>query len=82
MDAYNYNVKCKDFAEAKEFVLDAFVTVIDRLTYLCEQIRAAEEFDDLDLAWEQLIEEIESEDRPPRIPRRSWSRRVNAKTRR
>ena len=41
MDDYNYNVKCKDFAEAKEFVLDAFETVIDRLTYLCEQIRAA-----------------------------------------
>ena len=65
MDDYNYNVKCKDFAEAKEFVLDAFETVIDRLTYLCEQLRAAKEFDDLDIGfWEPLLEEIECDSRP------------------
>jgi hypothetical protein len=65
MDDYNYDVKCKDFAEAKEYVLDAFETVINCLTYLCEQIRAAEEFDDLALGWwEPLFEEIESDSRP------------------
>ena len=63
MDDYNYNVKCEDFSEAKEFVLDAFGTVIFRLTYLCDQIREAKEFDDLDLGWwEPLIEKIESQD--------------------
>jgi hypothetical protein len=36
--------------------------VIDRLTYLCEQMRAAQKFEELDLGWwEPLLEEVHAE---------------------
>lgn len=61
MEDYDDNVQCETFAEAKEYALDAFETVIDRLTYLSEQIRAAEKFNDLDLGcWEPLFKNIEN----------------------
>jgi hypothetical protein len=63
MDEYDHGVVCDDFGSAKSYALDAFETVIDRLSYLCEQIKAAKEFDDLDLGWwEPLFVEIEGKD--------------------
>jgi hypothetical protein len=63
MDEYDPVVVCEDFDKAKEYALDAFETVIDRLTCLCEEIKAAESFEDLDLGWwEPLFEKIEGDD--------------------
>ncbi len=76
MEDYECSVKCKDFDEAKKYALDAFETVIDRLTYLCEQIREAEDFEDLDLGWwEPLFEKIEGADQSSEeIPQTSESK--------
>jgi hypothetical protein len=63
MEDFDYNVVCDDFAQAKEYAVDAFEMVIDRLTLLCQQIRAAGSFEDLDIGWWQpLFEEIEAGD--------------------
>jgi hypothetical protein len=65
MDDFDGNLICDDFSEAKEHAVDAFEQVIDRLTVLCEQIRAADSFEDLDLGWwEPLFEKIEGEHQP------------------
>jgi len=62
MDGFDYTVVFDEFTQAKEFALDAFQGVIDRLTALCEQIREAESYEDLDLGWwEPLFEEIEGD---------------------
>jgi hypothetical protein len=62
MDDYDPVVVCEDFDKAKEYALDAFKTVIDRLTFLCEQIKAAESYEDLDLGWwEPLFVKIEGD---------------------
>jgi hypothetical protein len=59
MDDYDHNVDYETFQEAKTYALDAFEIVIERLTYLCEQMKAAEKFDELDLGWwEPLIERL------------------------
>ena len=63
MDGFDYVVVCEDCDKAKAGALDAFETVSVRLTYLCEQIRTAEDFDDLDLGWwEPLFKKIEGDD--------------------
>jgi len=63
MEDYEFNVTCEHFDEAKKYALDAFEEVIDRLTILCKQIKAAESFEDLDLGWwEPLFEKIEGDD--------------------
>ncbi len=63
MEDYEFNVTCDHFDEAKKYALDVFETVIDRLTYLCEQIGKAEDFYELDLGyWEPLFERIESDE--------------------
>jgi hypothetical protein len=65
MEDFDYNVVREDFSEPKEYALDAFDQVIDRLTLLCQQIRAAGTFEDLDLAWwEPLFERIEGDHEP------------------
>jgi hypothetical protein len=62
MDGVEHYVVCDNFAEAKQCALDAFDQVIDRLTGLCEQIRSADAFEDLDLGWwEPLFEKIEGD---------------------
>jgi hypothetical protein len=49
-----------DFAEAKEYAVEAFEVVIDRLTDLCKQIREATSYSELDLGWwEPLFEQID-----------------------
>ncbi|MGC1718195.1 MAG: hypothetical protein WA746_04350 [Isosphaeraceae bacterium] len=60
MDGFDHKVVFDEFTQAKDFALDAFQGVIDRLTALCEQIREATSYDDLDLGWwEPLFEVIE-----------------------
>ena len=62
MEDFEHGVVFKDFGEAKEYAVTAFESVIDRLTYLCDQMKAAKEFEDLDLGyWEPLFEEIEGD---------------------
>ena len=62
MDGFDHTVVFDEFTQAKDFALDAFQGVIDRLTALCEQIREAESYEDLDLGWwEPLFEEIEGD---------------------
>jgi len=63
MEDFDDNLVCDDFAQAKEYAVDAFEMVIERLTILCEQIRAAGSFEDLDLGWwEPLFEKIDAGD--------------------
>ena len=63
IEDFDYNVVCDNFAEAKDYTVDAFEMVIDRLSLLCQQIRAAGSYEDLDLGWWQpLFEEIEAGD--------------------
>jgi hypothetical protein len=65
MDDFDDNVVCDNFGEAKEYALDAFEQMIDRLAVLCEQIRAAGTFENLDLGWwEPLFEKIEGKHQP------------------
>ena len=62
MDGFDYTVVFDEFTQAKEFALDAFQGVIDRLSALCEQIREAESSENFDLGWwEPLFEEIEGD---------------------
>ena len=62
MDGFDHTVVFDEFTQAKDFALDAFQGVIDRLTALCEQIREATSYDDLDLGWwEPLFEQIEGD---------------------
>jgi hypothetical protein len=62
MDGVEHHVVCENFGEAKACAVDAFELAIDRLTYLCEQIKAADAFEDLDLGWwEPLFEKIEGD---------------------
>jgi len=49
MDGLDHKVVFDQFTQAKEFALDAFQVVIDRLTDLCEQIRGARSYEDLHL---------------------------------
>jgi len=62
MDGFDHTVVFDEFTQAKDFALDAFQGVIDRLSALCEQIGEAESYEDLDLGWwEPLFEEIEGD---------------------
>jgi hypothetical protein len=62
MDGFDHTVVFDEFIQAKEFALDAFQCVLDRLSALCEQIREATSYDDLDLGWwEPLFEQIEGD---------------------
>ena len=62
MDGFDHKVVFDEFTQAKDFALDAFQGVIDRLTDLCKQINEAESFEDLDLGWwEPLFEQIEGD---------------------
>ncbi len=62
MDGFDHTVVFDEFIQAKEFALDAFQCVIDRLTDLCKQINEAESFENLDLGWwEPLFEQIEGD---------------------
>ena len=45
MDGFDHTVVFDGFTQAKDFALDAFQGVIDRLSDLCEQIREAESYE-------------------------------------
>jgi hypothetical protein len=63
MEDCEFDVDFEDFDEAKEYILCAFTRVIDCLSYLCEQIRAAKEFEELDLGWwEPLLEKRDGDE--------------------
>ena len=51
MDDFDHAVVFEEFGKAKEYALDAFESAIDCLTSLCEQIKVAESFEELDLGW-------------------------------
>ncbi len=51
MEDFDDNVVCDDVGQAKNYAVDAFQMVIERLTNLCEQIRAADSFEDLEIGW-------------------------------
>jgi hypothetical protein len=59
LDGLDRRAVFSDFAEAKEYALNEFQVVIDRLTDLCKQIREATSYEELDLGWwEPLFEQI------------------------
>ena len=58
MGEHEHDVKVATFERAKQYALDGFQTLIKRLTFMCEQLKAAEQFDDLDFGlWEPVIME-------------------------
>jgi len=62
MDGFDHTVVFDEFTQAKDFALDAFQGVIDRLTDLSKQIRGARSYEDLDLGgWEPLFEKCNCE---------------------
>ena len=72
MDGFDHTVVFDEFTQAKDFALDAFQGVIDRLTDLCKQIRGAESSEDLDLGWwEPLFEQIEGDNQSSEESRRT-----------
>jgi hypothetical protein len=72
LDGFDHTVVFDEFTQAKDFALDAFQGVIDRLTALYEQIREPTSYDDLDLGWwEPLFEQIEGDNQSSEESRRT-----------
>jgi hypothetical protein len=65
LEDFDHEVICEDFGTAKECAIDAFERVIDRLMYLCEQIKAVDSLEALDIGWWQpLFQRIDGDDQP------------------
>jgi hypothetical protein len=50
-----HDVRCDTFEAAKTYALEGVQTLIGRLNDMCEQLKAAEKFDDLDPSWWEPI---------------------------
>jgi hypothetical protein len=77
VDSFDHGVVFEAFGEAKEYALDAFESVIERLTELCEQIKAAESFEKLDLGWWEPLFEMITQEGGSRGEQPQSSREIN-----